>query len=417
MSDLFPVPIAQSQLEQFKKQANILGEEIHVIIGGKVLRGNRALNLYAAAFGYSSYNAVTITSKGITISPGNKTLLMKYDLLLTMARNIENYFPLMNEAQAFQALLNVHNKSLPRSLGLEMTFAGSDMMGFIKEADKDLIEAVQSHSPFTDDALKSLRNEFPNRNIDTVIRCHLSNIKGTAEFRLSEPVISDFMLNSKSSKDGESAGVFSNAKVKLSLRDNSEDNALMSEHTNNKMDFSGVHKSKHLSLENKRFKVTAFIGQTGTNKTQCAIQSCSSVPVILSFNRLQSDVENYITLIKENILKSDSTPIIVDDGDVLLSHGATNLDEIIKLAKGHHKQLVVLFQSLDKHPISSLSHFTKVYFGKTCYESDYAFDERKDLDYRTFIDLSGDFENYDTFPILDVSLDEALAEINIIISP
>jgi hypothetical protein len=92
-------------------------------------------------------------------------------------------------------------------------------------------------------------------------------------------------------------------------------------------------------------------------------------------------------------------------------------NEIIKLAKGHHKQLVVLFQSLDKHPICSLSHFTKVYFGKTCYESDYAFDERKDLDYRTFIDLSGDFENYDTFPILDVSLDEALAEINIIISP
>jgi len=113
MSDLIPVPIAQSQLDQFKKQAHILGEEVHTIIGGKVMRGNRALNLYAVACNYASYNAVNIASKGFTISPNvSETLFILQDERLTsMAERIAAYSSDIDHPCALKALTALRDKT------------------------------------------------------------------------------------------------------------------------------------------------------------------------------------------------------------------------------------------------------------------------------------------------------------------
>lgn len=113
MSDVFPVPIAQSQLNQFKKQANILGEEIHAIVGGKVLRGNRTLNLYAIACGYDSYNALLNSSKGICLASDEREVLwiLLNSMLPIMADNIANYSSTISRIQAQEALINLRKRN------------------------------------------------------------------------------------------------------------------------------------------------------------------------------------------------------------------------------------------------------------------------------------------------------------------
>jgi hypothetical protein len=201
---LFPVPIAQSQLDQFKKQANILGDVIHAIIGGKILRGNRALNLLAAACEYSSYNALAISSKGITIAhdASNKLIILTDDRLPTMANNITDYSPIINKSQAIQALLNWRNQTKPRSLGLEMSFRSSDISELI--TDKDLGGSAESYPPHNDLSLKSLRsasNKLTSLLIDHDVVL-LSGRPGVGKSTLLKEVVDTHLIIDKSMQKG-----------------------------------------------------------------------------------------------------------------------------------------------------------------------------------------------------------------------
>ena len=116
---IFPVPVAHSQLDQFKKQATTLGEIIHAIIGGKILRGSRALNLYAVAAEHSSYNALIVAAKSIKLKDNvDDTLyILQDERLPTMAENIAKYSSAIDTTQAFQALVNLRSQTSLGHLG------------------------------------------------------------------------------------------------------------------------------------------------------------------------------------------------------------------------------------------------------------------------------------------------------------
>ncbi len=51
----------------------------------------------------------------------------------------------------------------------------SDMMGFIPQEDKDMVDSIQVKEILNDEDILHFRSIFPDRNIDNVIRCHLVN--------------------------------------------------------------------------------------------------------------------------------------------------------------------------------------------------------------------------------------------------
>jgi hypothetical protein len=72
MSKLFPVQVPFSSIDSLKVCAAILGEETSNIIGGKRIKGTRALNLIAYILGYESFQHLLIESKGYQ-APKNKS--------------------------------------------------------------------------------------------------------------------------------------------------------------------------------------------------------------------------------------------------------------------------------------------------------------------------------------------------------
>jgi hypothetical protein len=164
MSDVFPVPIAQSQLDQFKKQANILGEEIHAIIGGKVLRGNRALNLYAVACGYNSYNAVVNASKGHCLAKNESEVLwiLSKSHAVTMADNINRYSPMITNLQAQEALINLRKRN---------TIAHQATGGMLRTI-------LGDNFSISDDSLKEIRK---NTNKEVTLEILTGSNVGTSE--------------------------------------------------------------------------------------------------------------------------------------------------------------------------------------------------------------------------------------------
>lgn len=66
-----------------------------------------------------------------------------------------------------------------RSLGMATIFSASDMMGFIPDANKDIVKEVELIGDLTDHHVSELRAKYVGRDVDTVIRCHLINEHNT----------------------------------------------------------------------------------------------------------------------------------------------------------------------------------------------------------------------------------------------
>lgn len=62
-----------------------------------------------------------------------------------------------------------------RTLGISTIFAASDMMGWIPDADKDLIKDVETIADLSDDHVTTLQKKYGHRDVDKVVWCHLLN--------------------------------------------------------------------------------------------------------------------------------------------------------------------------------------------------------------------------------------------------
>ena len=344
MSD-FPVPIAKSQLDQFKKQANILGEEIHTIIGGKVLRGNRALNLYAAACDYASYNAVTIASKGIVLSLDDDNLFILTDERLpTMAKNITKYSLNINDIQAFQALINLRNKtSLGHLVLCEARKALAPALSSIKSTiisfDQDKMSKGESF------AERRRGEEFKDvyAQVDNIIR---NEIKPDPREQLDLQKLANNIYAKLNSTKGFSsldlAGLIVDFSRKLGVsvyfkEESEQPNLFQSGHYH----FDGP--VSKMQFESKAGKAFAFEPARGNIGIDNIVMPASG-----SFRTLSNDS------IKSNITGDmPSPPMIIDIGKSHIDRVKANIEYVSKSAMEKEKFLEQLSDEMDQQVLEN----------------------------------------------------------------